>query len=113
MPVSVIDLEKLDFQPGGLHGVETATLPFEACEVKVVRYPPGAVIPRHRHSAETLKIVLKGAIQRPDDVPIGPMVAYVCGGYEYGPWPQPSDEEEATYVLLIQPNGTQVEPTED
>jgi hypothetical protein len=109
MPVRVTDLETLDFQPGGLHGVDTARLPFEACEIKVVRYQPGAIIPRHRHSAETLKIVLKGRLERPGDVPIESMNAYECGGYEYGPWPQPEEAEESTYVLLIQPNGTRVE----
>src|ERR1700748_2653402 len=111
MPVNLFDLENLDFQPGGLHGVESAPLPFEACEVKVLRYLPGVTIPRHRHSDETLKVVLKGRLERPGEDPIEPMLAYECGGIEYGPWPKPEDSE-TTYVLLIQPNGTEVEKAE-
>lgn len=43
-------------------GLEKAAIDFSACEVEVLRYKAGHVVPMHSHSDQTLKVVLQGAL---------------------------------------------------
>lgn len=98
----VIDLEALDFSPSAsLPGTQSARVPFDPCEAKVMYYPAGTTIPRHHHTGDTLKVILQGRIDRPEGA-LTPGVLHACGGSEYGPWVVAED----TYLLLLQAPGT-------
>src|SRR5207244_2886100 len=93
----VIDLEALDFSPSeALPGARSAGVPFDACEARVMYYPAGTTIPRHRHTGDTLKVILRGRIDRPEGA-LTPGVLHACGGWEYGPWVVAED----TYALIF------------
>ncbi len=96
-----------EFTPSSLsNDISVANYPFAACEAKLLYYPKGTRIPRHRHSTDTLHIVLEGRL---DVLVTGAdesreIVAggdYTCGGHEY----QGSVQED-TVVLLLQRAGT-------
>lgn len=85
-----------------IEGVLSTVLKFEPCEAKVVLYKSGTHIPRHKHSGQTLTIVLKGKCEGPEGIILTPGFLYKCGGAQYGPWLVYED----TYFLIIQKSGT-------
>jgi hypothetical protein len=81
----------------------TMKLLFESCEARLMKYKKGAVIPKHKHSSETFKFILRGRIETPGGEQLVPSIGdYRCGGFEYGPW----KVLEETYILVLQLPGT-------
>lgn len=76
---------------------------FKPAEARVVFYRAGSSVPRHRHSGQTLTVVLKGRCDGPNGVELTPGALYKCGGSEYGPWKVTED----TYFLIVQKAGTE------
>lgn len=76
---------------------------FDNCEAKIIKYKKGATIPRHKHTSETMKFILRGRIETPEGEQLVPSIGdYKCGGFEYGPW----KVLEETYILVLQLPGT-------
>jgi hypothetical protein len=76
---------------------------FENCEARIVKYKKGATIPKHKHTSDTMKFVLRGRIETTDGEQLVPSIGdYKCGGHEYGPW----NVIEETYILVLQLPGT-------
>jgi hypothetical protein len=68
-------------------------------------YPAGTHIPRHTHTDETLKFILKGHVKF-DDGEVKDVMAYKCDySHGYG-----GDALEDTYMLLLQKPGTTTKP---
>ena len=53
----------------GIEGAKFARLKFGPCDARVIKYPANTKIPLHKHSGETLKIVLSGKIAFEDGSP--------------------------------------------
>jgi len=100
----IIKPESLNFIAStDVPGAQVASMDCGVCEVKIVKYPAGTQIPKHKHSGETLKAVLKGKLRFSDgDVPAS--VMYRCNG-EFGYF---GTAVEDTVVLVIQKPGTKV-----
>ncbi len=111
MAIDFQNFEDFDYEPGPVEGVDVARIPFDAADVRILRFAPGIGVPAHKHSKNALHIVLKGSLAGPDDQLLESGVVYACGGWEYGPWALPPEltEDEATYLLVIQPLETTVE----
>lgn len=94
-----------EFFPELREGLQAADVDFDACEVKLLHYNAGDIVPIHTHSDETLKVVLDGQLRFFDaDGVIGEMGAgqfYVCGETPYG-----VEALAETYMLLFQKPGT-------
>lgn len=76
---------------------------FDECEARIVRYKKGSEIPKHKHTSETLKFLLRGRIETVDGEQLVPSIGdYRCGGIQYGPW----WVLEETYILVLQKKGT-------
>lgn len=93
------DLEYEDLE--GIEGAKFARLKFGPCDARVIKYPANTKIPLHKHSGETLKIVLSGKIAF-EDGEIGPGLLYKCDG-SYGYYATVPVE---TFLLLLQAEGT-------
>jgi anti-sigma factor ChrR (cupin superfamily) len=88
-------------------GDATMKVLFDSCEARLMRYKKGATIPKHKHTAETLKFVLRGRIETlQGEQIIAGIGDYRCGGFEYGPW----KVLEETFILVLQPPGTVAVP---
>lgn len=65
-----LEIGDLDFQPFR-DGVQKARLffdPSDGAEVAVLRYAPGAAVPRHRHAGREFLLVLEGSQEDEDGV---------------------------------------------
>jgi anti-sigma factor ChrR (cupin superfamily) len=99
---TIVDLEALDYVDHTDVDAEVSDLDFDGCEARIVSYPAGSKIPRHKHSGQTLTVVLSGRTEGPDGKELVPGMLYKCGGIEYGPWAVLED----TRLLLLQKPGT-------
>ena len=83
--------------PGG--GVQIK-YDYNPATVRLLKYPSGAEIPRHKHDNEALHIIARGVIESRDGaykLEVGAM--YNCGQAEYGPWKVLEDLE--MYVIQV------------
>lgn len=73
---------------------------YDKVDVKLVSYPKGSLIPRHKHDVETLHIVIEGQIFNDETgIRLNELSDYECGGAEYGPWLVENDFK----MLIISP----------
>jgi hypothetical protein len=97
----LITIEDLKFEKLS-NDVQMAKVDFNVCEAIVFYYKKGYRIPKHHHSEDTLKVILKGEIliNGTERGYIGSL--YACKqqeGYMI-------DFVEDTYLLLLQKSGT-------
>ncbi|HHF3072354.1 TPA: hypothetical protein ACPJ1I_004440 [Vibrio diabolicus] len=82
-----------------------AVIESDICEMKVYRYKAGFEAPRHRHSHDTVKFVLKGKIVVDGEKEVLAGAKYACGSADGDIYyfTAPVD----TYLLLLQKPGTE------
>lgn len=80
-----------------------AKMLLENCEARLIQYQPGTIIPRHAHTDEVYKFILRGRMETEDEIQLTTGIGdYKCGGHEYGPW----KVLDLTTILVLQPRGT-------
>jgi hypothetical protein len=109
MSEHILDIDQLEFREfsegsNQAHGIQLCDLDLTNCILTLVRYLPGANIPRHSHTKRVISVILRGEMTL-SGARVGPGSLVECDG-PYGP----RVVEEEVLLLVIQPKGSEYVP---
>jgi quercetin dioxygenase-like cupin family protein len=111
MAEHILDTRQFEFREFSEDGdrarnIQLCNLELKNCSATLVRYMPGAYVPKHMHTHRVISIVLEGEIAV-EGVTVGPGSLIECVG-EYGH----RVIETSVLLLVIQPSESQYVPLE-